>query len=59
LLDDKNLNDNDIMKSFIKENYRPWHFRKDKASDEKNLDGESIFSCCCGSKKEGSDDDDD
>ena len=59
LLDDKNLNDDDIQKSFIKKNYRSWSFRKDKASDEKKVDDEGIFSCCCGSKKEGSDDEDD
>jgi len=59
LLDDKNLNDNDIQKSFIKKSYRPWSFIKDKASDEKNVDDEGIFSRCCGSKKEGSDDEDD
>jgi len=53
------LNDNDIQKSFIKKSYRPWSFIKDKASDEKNVDDEGIFSRCCGNKKEGSDDEDD
>jgi hypothetical protein len=59
LLDDKNLNDEDIKKSFIIKNDRSWSFRKNKAFDEKKEDDEGIFSCCCGNKKEGIDENDD